>query len=438
MTAQIERSTVNEPSADAALRAESGQTPDEVELFLQLGSVRDFAVGCRELIQVADEIAARSDTRSPREVADDAARQAGTPSDVRSRVEEIFAEADLEASAHVAAAFDGEGVAVDEMTADPFAMIARRLQPDAIVEQIATRLRTEFAGQPGAELYVAAYVAATLRRPRKPLLLRALLAAICGQVEVCVLRIMRRELMSQGSYSGISDPQLETDVRKLMGGGLQTWRSNLNSLLGVDVTAGSADWPGVVELFERRHLLVHREGLVDHRYRTRVSDAPPAGSSLEPTSVYMHQVIDLCETVTVGLIGQLLARRRPELTDQLVGIAAAWAEEAVAEGAWLRAEGYHLLAGVLTADQVEGERRRVDSWLDRQERLGVDAIRDEVAAWDTEPLPPEFELARLVLLGENEAGLRLLAQLRAEGLVGDQDVDAWRLFSRWRKQGVVP
>jgi hypothetical protein len=192
---------VNDPSADAALRAEPGQTPDEVELFLQLGSARDFAAGCRELIQVADEIAARADTRSPREVAGDAARQAGIPPDVRSRVDDVFAAAELEASALVAAAFDGDGVAVDEMTVDPFAMIARRLQPDAIVERIATRLRTDFAGQSGAELYVAAYGAATLRRPRKPLLLRALLAAICGQVEVCILRILRRELMTRDSYS---------------------------------------------------------------------------------------------------------------------------------------------------------------------------------------------------------------------------------------------
>ncbi|MEU4248968.1 hypothetical protein AB0F15_16315 [Amycolatopsis sp. NPDC026612] len=209
-------------------------------------------------------------------MADDAARQAGISPDVPSRVDDVFAEAELEASALVAAAFDGDGIAVDEMTADPFAMIARRLQPDVIVERIATRLRTEFAGQPGAELYVAAYVAATLRRPRKPLLLRALLAAICGHVEVCILRILRRELMTRDRYSDISDPQLETDVRKLMVGGLPAWRSHLDSLLGVDVTAGSAEWPGVVEPFERRHLLVHREGLVDHRYRMRVSDAPPA------------------------------------------------------------------------------------------------------------------------------------------------------------------
>ncbi|GAB3008531.1 hypothetical protein LWP59_02695 [Amycolatopsis acidiphila] len=414
------------------------QTPDEVELFLQLGAIRDFATGCRELVNVAEDIDRRTADSSPIDVAAQVATQAGVTRDVQHRVHEVFAEAEQQASALVVSVLGESDVAAEEWTADPFALIARTLYPQSIVAQVTNRLQAEFENQPGLAMYLPAYAAANFRRPRKPLLLRALLAVICGQVEVCIVRILRRNLLTNRSYPGINDEQLESDVRKLMmGSGLEGWRKQINDRLGIDIKTGNTEWPAVVELFERRHVLVHREGLVDHRYLRRVPDAPPLGTPLEPTSDYLRQAVDLCEVLTIGLVFQLLARLHPELTDGFSVVASTWAEEAVTEGRQLGAEGYHRLLGALTTNSLEVERSRVEQWLDRQQRLGTDAIHDEVAAWDTESLPQEYKLARLILLGEDDAGLRLLAQLRRDGDISDSDVGSWRLFRRWRDQDVI-
>lgn len=412
-------------------------TPDEMELFVQLGSARDFALGCRELIDVADDLAARADARSPVEVADAAARAAGTPPSVQRQVRDAFALLEKRTEEVVTTVVDGDPINPEEWTADPFAAFARYFQPDALVAQFADLVRTQFAGLPGVESYLVTYGEATLRRPRQPLLLRALLATICSHVEVSIVRVLRRDLLTHGTYRSMSDPELETELSQLMKGGLGKWQTTLRERAGVDIAAGCADWSLVHELFERRHVLVHRDGLVDHHYRKKVPNAPALRTSLAPTSEYMREAVDLCETVTVGLMTSLLRRVRPDLARELSYITCRWGDEAGDEGRWLCAEGYHRQSGTLANDPADVERRRVECWLDRQERLGSDAVHDDVESWDTKDLGQEFSLARLILLREDEAGLRLLTQLRASGVVSDQDVRGWRLFRWWREQGLV-
>ncbi|MGH3822444.1 MAG: hypothetical protein ACRDRA_06340 [Pseudonocardiaceae bacterium] len=67
-------------------------TPTEVELFLELGSARDFAMGCHELIDLADEQLARLDSQNPVEIAGRAAQALGVPLPLQEHVHRILAE----------------------------------------------------------------------------------------------------------------------------------------------------------------------------------------------------------------------------------------------------------------------------------------------------------------------------------------------------------
>lgn len=60
-----------------------------------------------------------------------------------------------------------------------------------------------------------------------------------------------------------------------------------------------------------------------------------------------------------------------------------------------------------------------------------------MVAWDTGGLPPVFRLAQLILLDHDAAGLQLLAELRGEGVLGAVEISTWRLFQRWRDQGLL-
>jgi len=77
----------------------------------------------------------------------------------------------------------------------------------------------------------------------------------------------------------------------------------------------------------------------------------------------------------------------------------------------------------------------VNRWLAREQGLGAEAIRDEVHAWDVSSLPAQFEMARLILLGQDEQALRLLDGFVADGSVTPADLAAWPLFDRLRDDG---
>jgi hypothetical protein len=80
----------------------------------------------------------------------------------------------------------------------------------------------------------------------------------------------------------------------------------------------------------------------------------------------------------------------------------------------------------------------VNRWLATEMGHGHEAIRPEVEAWDTTGLPPEYSLARFVLLREDKQALALLDRLLATGDITQADVDSWPLFDRLRDQGRLP
>ncbi|MGH3852430.1 MAG: hypothetical protein ACRDR6_02815 [Pseudonocardiaceae bacterium] len=346
-------------SSDDKRSASPESTPTAVELFLELGSARDFAVGCRELIDLADEHLARLDSQSPVEIAGRVTQALGVPPQLSEQIHRIFAEMERDVGSALASA-QAQEVNLAEWTVDPFAVLGQLVNPDPLVARFVSRVQTELAAIPGFASVFLAYADAVQRRPRQPLMLRALLGAVCSRLEVSVARALRRDLLTQGEYAGLNDASLEDALQRLMRGGLSKWRSTLQNRFNLDVAAASADWSNVEELFERRHVLIHRDPLVDHRYRAKVSGAPALSTPLTVNSDYLRQAVDLCETVTVGLIMALLGRAIPASTGDMSSLACRWGDQAVDQQRLVCAEGYHRLSGTLAADPVDTQRCRVE------------------------------------------------------------------------------
>ena len=68
---------------------------------------------------------------------------------------------------------------------------------------------------------------------------------------------------------------------------------------------------------------------------------------------------------------------------------------------------------------------------------GVEAIHDEVQAWDVSALPSEYLMARLVLLRQDGPALDLLRKLVTEDAVPVTALEEWPLFDRLRDQGLL-
>ncbi len=411
-------------------------TPIAYALILQLGAAWDFAVAMHELVDLAEEHA-RAEEIPAADIADSSPAASQVPVPLRERIKEMFEQVEQDQAAALAGVRE-EDLDVNAFEADPVAAVMDILRPQEAFSAVTARmagLLAEITQSPAAMAYAQAFMQAMIRRPRRPLVYPAILAAICSNAEATVAGTLRRLLYEAGGYSSVLDPALDEKVHEIIGGGgaLGKWAAELRKHF-VNLEDLTIDWPGYLELFARRNLFLHRHGRVDQRYADRVPDSPAIGSVIDLDTGYLREAIDRCEFLAVAMLSALLVNTAPAGRQQVAGFANERAETAAGAGAFARAESYHHLAGILSGDQLYREQQRVNSWLDRAARLGIDAVRADVQEWEVDGLPPQFRLARHVLLGEDDQGLAMFRQLRAEGILTQQDAEQWRLFARWRDE----
>ena len=65
--------------------------------------------------------------------------------------------------------------------------------------------------------------------------------------------------------------------------------------------------PDLWMLNQRRHLIVHRRGIVDEAYLGKTSDSAPLGLPLQPTSKELESYITAVERASIELISAVSA-----------------------------------------------------------------------------------------------------------------------------------
>jgi hypothetical protein len=109
--------------------------------------------------------------------------------------------------------------------------------------------------------------------------------------------------------------------------------------------------------------------------------------------------------------------------------------ESLRVGRWRQAEGLGRLQEAFASDPEGVAAAKVNQWLALDQGLGGEAIRNQVQAWDASDLPTRFEMARQLLLRNDDQGMRLLRDLVADGSVKPIDLATWPLFDRLRDEG---
>lgn len=197
------------------------------------------------------------------------------------------------------------------------------------------------------------------------------------------------------------------------------------------------DWPELGRLWLRRNLFAHRGGMVDARYKNVVADAPPIGAPLELSVDDVYAAFDFAGGARMGFQVAAADIVTPGFGHRFAEAHSEFAMEDLDNGRWWLAEGTARAAIAFGTTDAARVLARVNFWLARDGRLGPDAIRDEVTAWNTTGLDPIFELAKLILLREDDVALHVIDQLLASGDLTRTQVSIWPLFARLRSLGSI-
>ncbi|SDS20725.1 hypothetical protein SAMN04488570_1367 [Nocardioides scoriae] len=227
---------------------------------------------------------------------------------------------------------------------------------------------------------------------------------------------------------------IDEAVVDLMRGSFSDWMSTLKRDHGIDL-AKYASSPQIIEVFQRRHVLMHNGGIVSSLYlRNCPKVTAQRGDRLDVTDDYFAQSADLLSVVALALSVQALFKYSNEERVQTELRMADWVYQLLLRRRYGAVHDYLVEVPFdRMASLSSKEICRINMWL-ALKRLGrFDECRSEVEAWQVGHLEDRFKLARHCLLGEVEEAAQLCAEMRTNGSLPLKHWAEWPILEEVRE-----
>ncbi|MHB8296624.1 MAG: hypothetical protein ACYDH5_18835 [Acidimicrobiales bacterium] len=177
---------------------------------------------------------------------------------------------------------------------------------------------------------------------------------------------------------------------------------------------------------------------MDETYRESRPSPPLPGSAVEITEDDLDALLDLVATVRFAFLVATVEKLNRGDGARLCAHHYEWYWGEFERGHWRLARGIAQVAKAFALDANEAMMARCNGWIAAEFGLGNAAIRSEVEAWDVRELRPVFQLARAVLLHEDDAAVAMVSELVTNAELSSDDVDTFPLFYRLRAEGRLP
>jgi hypothetical protein len=173
----------------------------------------------------------------------------------------------------------------------------------------------------------------------------------------------------------------------------------------------------VREIFTRRNMLVHTDGKVTERYIAEVkrgggsTEGLELGQNLMPTADYLRAALEQLLALEALLTCKVLSHIDKSQAEQVASWLAYRLEWVIQKEMW---EAACLIAE--SFDEVRCKRTtqlmiKVNGWLARKYRYGIDGVRGEVESWDVSGLGDKYRMFKRALLDKlTEDDLRSLLE----------------------------
>lgn len=230
---------------------------------------------------------------------------------------------------------------------------------------------------------------------------------------------------------------LDYKVSQLLVRNPENWRKALCWRFGPEILDRIVDWDQLARHWAKRNLFTHRGALVDASFREAFPEAPPIGAPVEIEEPEVLDAFDFAAGTRLAFLVAAADLVSPSFGEQFAAAHGQYAILDLNARRWWLAEGTARAALAFARTSSTRAIAQVHLWLARSGRLGLDTVRAEVEVWDGEAIDPTFGLARLVLLGEDEAAVKKITELFAASELSREDLATWPLFSGLRHRGLL-
>lgn len=291
-------------------------------------------------------------------------------------------------------------------------------------------------------------------RPRREHLLHgALLTMAIGTLETAIAGVATQHftihpealpgaekefsLADLADFENLADARavaISCRVEDLMRSGFESWDSWFSKLLSADFAELAADRDVLAEAIQRRHLVVHNGGRVSRQYKAKVpTSEADVGQELPIDRAYLEAAIDAVTIFGVRLILIAWSKWRPN--DPGAGsVATDLVYEQLQHDRLEVARCLAESAGSFVTKEHQRLSLQVNGWQASKRLEGLDAIKDEVEAWDTTALKGPYMAAKAALLEHYDELFALLPMTIEHKEFEPVELREWPLFKEARER----
>ncbi|OCI31036.1 hypothetical protein OERS_22460 [Oerskovia enterophila] len=246
-----------------------------------------------------------------------------------------------------------------------------------------------------------------------------------------------QDVTSHSSIESLREQTIERAVNEMLRASFDDWLATFEKKFSVAVPSVVRE-VAVREVFQRRNLVVHNDSVVNELYREKVRglpECPPVGVQLVVDAEYLRDAADRLWATAWHLAwafgDKLIKGGDREIFEMFI----CNVPYRHLEDKRYRAIEFADCAHVVRSVKDEGNALilKVNVWLAKK-RLGkFDECRDEIVAWPTAHLSPQYQLARLALLDQLEEGMALVEEIRYTKNLSFTSWYTWPLLEELRE-----
>jgi len=226
---------------------------------------------------------------------------------------------------------------------------------------------------------------------------------------------------------------IDQEVTNKMYGSLCDWKKYFQKIIKIDLKAWEDEFETIQEIFARRNLYVHNNGIINTIYMNVVKNTKKdlVGKDLNIDREYIDNAIDIIEYVGMSLVIEIWIKEYGDNQDEIDNMMSIIYEEYLDVQRWKMARHFYEIClkspKLLDADRILC---KINSWLCYKWLGEYDKVKMEVEGIDTSAYKPRYILGVLVLKEDYSKFFEFYDQ---QTDIGETELKEWPLFIELRK-----
>ncbi len=312
-----------------------------------------------------------------------------------------------------------------------------------------------FPGRTWLAPFITGFVRTVVRPPRSPIFLTSVLVSAVSSFEVLIGGIVDgffrlhpaalesadrekefslEDLKELGSVEDAVSLAISRRVEDFMWGGFDDWNRWFARNLKIEFNTICMDFDRLVEVIERRHIVIHHGGRVSRRYLSRVTadPKPTLGSDLRLDEAYVRDVLDHLVVFGTMLVVVAWAKLVKEEAQSAGRSLASVVYDQMFAGHWNVVEALCKARTIIDMDEESRWVFQCNEWLARKRTGRLTDIQAEIEKWDASALALRFRIVRLSLLDRVDEALKLVPQALASDELSRDSLFEWPILEELR------